>query len=560
MKSTPQDMQMLLPFLPGYNFKGGPGPQNHRKSHPFDYCNGVPVFREERPGIGGTPLPNQKEEKLQTSSDFYPKDSSLGEAVPAWIAFDRQVLRFYAYYQEAVHERREEQYRVRKVNIYYYLEDDSVHVSEPRIANSGMPQGVLICRHRIPLPQAKNRQHYTVANFNVGQEVTFYCRTFLIVGCDDFTRKFLGKLGSWVPPNIDYPADPYTLCRSELMSRMKPTRPNLAPKATLKQFLENDRKVLRFYCIWDDSSSVFGDCRNMILHYFLADDTIEIREQIPPNSGRDNVTNFLRRCRLPKHPKFRPIGGGKERSEDFYTDRDLTIGSVLHLYGRSFVICDCDTFTKEYYYHKFGIENFEPLRFTQPVQIQSTSALPAAAEERALTGPAPAVQSYAPPEQIVPPYNGFGSEEDSLGSCIALIPKPPKKDFKKLMTHDSNAALRFSAVLNTVKQVDADRRFVIHYFLADDTIQVFEPQRRNSGIVGGKFLERQRVKRPDGVEYYSTPDLFVGAELNLHSHEFLLIAADEYTKNYMSSHKGAFPNQAVLDQQQNVGRQRALEQ
>jgi len=36
-----------------------------------------------------------------------------------------------------------------------------------------------------------------------------------------------------------------------------------------KQFLENDRKVLKFYVISDNP---------YILHYFLADDTIEIRE------------------------------------------------------------------------------------------------------------------------------------------------------------------------------------------------------------------------------------------------------------------------------------------
>ena len=33
----------------------------------------------------------------------------------------------------------------------------------------------------------------------------------------------------------------------------------------------------------------------------------------------------------------------------------------------------------------------------------------------------------------VPPYNGFGSEEDSLCSCMALLPKPPKRDFIKFM-------------------------------------------------------------------------------------------------------------------------------
>jgi len=36
----------------------------------------------------------------------------------------------------------------------------------------------------------------------------------------------------------------------------------------------------------------------------------------------------------------------------------------------------------------------------------------------------------------VPPYNGFGSEEDSLCSCMGLIPKPPQRDFIKFMEKD----------------------------------------------------------------------------------------------------------------------------
>lgn len=36
----------------------------------------------------------------------------------------------------------------------------------------------------------------------------------------------------------------------------------------------------------------------------------------------------------------------------------------------------------------------------------------------------------------IPPYNGFGSEEDSLSNCVSLIPKPPKRDFIKFMEKD----------------------------------------------------------------------------------------------------------------------------
>lgn len=46
--------------------------------------------------------------------------------------------------------------------------------------------------------------------------------------------------------------------------------------------------------------SMFGDQRTLVLHYFLADDTIELQEKIPPNAGRDAQPMFLRRAKLPK--------------------------------------------------------------------------------------------------------------------------------------------------------------------------------------------------------------------------------------------------------------------
>lgn len=62
--------------------------------------------------------------------------------------------------------------------------------------------------------------------------------------------------------------------------------------------------------------------------------------------------------------------------------------------------------------------------------------------------------------------------------------------------------LRFMARMNTSRPIDMDRRFIISYFLSDDTLLVFEPQQRNSGILGGKFLERGRIKKPDQNSHY----------------------------------------------------------
>jgi hypothetical protein len=97
-----------------------------------------------------------------------------------------KVLKFDAYFREDVPISTEEHYRIRQVNIYYYLEDDSMSIIEPIVENSGMPQGKLIKRQRL----AKNDvgDHYHWKDLNRGINITIYGRTFRIVDCDRFTQ------------------------------------------------------------------------------------------------------------------------------------------------------------------------------------------------------------------------------------------------------------------------------------------------------------------------------------------------------------------------------------
>lgn len=53
---------------------------------------------------------------------------------------------------------------------------------------------------------------------------------------------------------------------------------------------------------------------------------------------------------------------------------------------------------------------------------------------------------FCPCLQKVPPYNGFGSPEDSLQNCLYLIPEPPKKNVVKMLEND-HKVLRYSARL-----------------------------------------------------------------------------------------------------------------
>lgn len=69
---------------------------------------------------------------------------------------------------------------------------------------------------------------------------------------------------------------------------------------TFGQFLKYDRKVLRFYGYWDDRDTLGGYLHDLIIHYYLADDTIEIIEKMRENCGRDTSSMFIRKGKLPK--------------------------------------------------------------------------------------------------------------------------------------------------------------------------------------------------------------------------------------------------------------------
>jgi len=536
-----------LPLLPGNSFNKNTGKDKFHKSHHFDYKNEVALLvGDGKPGIGGDPLYGKQN---RPKHSIFPKGE--GTTAPAWVAFDRQVMCFDAYFQEAVHEKREEQYRIRKCKIYFYLEDDSIEVIEPHVKNSGIPQGTLIRRHRIPLPAPNDDDFYTVDSFNVGSEVELYGRKFKLVSCDTFTRNFLTKLGVNVGEMHHSPEDPYGRLREEIDQSMQPLRP-YERLDKLKQFLEHDRHVLRFDAEWNDQASMFGDVRQLVVHYFLADDTIEIREVIGANSGRDSVPVFLKRAKLPKMAPldlrqpgevtdrtvlnvFGPMGHGGRYIldslktgaviDEYYTDADLQIGTQLNVFGRLIEITDADDFTKDFYKSKYGVQHFN------------------VKAKRPNTPPNP---------RQIPPYNGFGSEEDSLCSCMGLIPKPPQRDFIKFMEKDRSGlnsnVLRFVAYMKTENPVDAGRKFTVFFFLSDDTIAVFEPPQRNSGVIGGKFLERGRIKKPGQAlfksemsQYYTATDLYVGAQVTFHDHIFIIVDADEYAMSYMEMHDSEFP-------------------
>merc|ERR1712100_324842 len=146
--------------------------------------------------------------------------------------------------------------------------------------------------------------------------------------------------------------------------------------------------------------------------------------------------------------------------------------------------------------------------------------------------------------QPVPPETGFGTPEDSMASVIALQPKPPKFDMKKVFKQDMHI-LRFNAKLVSTEPDDETRAFIISFFCGDDGIQVYEVCDKNSGRIGGKFMERKKHRSPITKNYYSEKDFIIGRTVFLGGFKFQLCSADNYTENYMGDNPDQFPEAAI---------------
>jgi len=293
---------------------------------------------------------------------------------------------------------------------------------------------------------------------------------------------------------------------------------------------ELDRKVLRFYALWDDRDAMFGEIKKYIIHYFLVDDSVEIRECHQPNDGRDPFPVLLRRGKLPKSrydvENSFPMAVMELTEHEvtaWFGPSDFRVGQTLFINGRKFLVYDCDDFTRYFYQDRFDIE--------QEGNLFESGKLPT-------DKPTPIVK------HAIPPHNGFGSLQDSLQNCLSLVAQPPKKDFIKMLENDG-LVLRYEARMESSRQEDRDRRFIISYRLSDDMISIFEPQQRNSGIIGGKFLERTRIEKPgcdpENPVFYGIGDFAIGSTIIVLKHRFVITDADELVLKYLEKSPDMYP-------------------
>lgn len=95
--------------------------------------------------------------------------------------------------------------------------------------------------------------------------------------------------------------------------------------------MANDRKVLSFRVLWNDTSYDGGE-KQYTLNYFLSDNTMEVKEIKVPNSGMGNFPMLLKRMAVPKKAVQTHYPGMSLKKEDYYTPEDLILGRVLNVY------------------------------------------------------------------------------------------------------------------------------------------------------------------------------------------------------------------------------------
>ncbi|KAM4713130.1 EF-hand domain-containing protein 1 [Anableps anableps] len=527
-----------LPFLPGYTFRDLTKSAFHR-SQTLSYRNGYAFPRRPSVGIGQGPLFSEPItqhdinklcfEKPDIANATYDKPE-YGDFIPAHVALNKKILRFDAYFMEEILHSPEEVHRVRPVIIYYYLEDDSMYITEPPVENSGLLQGKRLKRQR--LPKNECGEHYLWKDLNLGMDMEVYGVKYHITQCDLFTKKFMESEGIVLNDPEPMPEDPYS--RSRMKPNLQISNPGPSKSDKFDRFLHMDTMVLRFYALWVESDAMHRDTWPVIIHYYLVDDTVDVREVHEPNNGRDPFPIFICRQRIPKKlkPEVFPscvMEVSKEHVEEYYSPKDFQLGQTIKLLNHHFILHNCDSFTKDYYKKNYPDMEMKPV---EKPKVEVTK------------------------KKVIPPYNGFGSLEDSLQNCFSLIPERPKGNvLKKLVYKDK--VLRYTARLDSLYPEDEGRHFILSYHLSSDMISIYEKSRDKSDIVSGKFLEKTRVAKPgssvDNPEFYSPADFAIGATVEVFGHRFILTNADHYVLKYFESNPDQIPCETLESLRQKLG-------
>lgn len=497
------------PSLPGY--KPHESRDNNKKACYFQTVNGN-KFVSDRDNNA------PQNQKMAGSSSIASLGNSASSKFFPSSCLDSDVLNFTAIVAETHMETNVS--RERRCSILYYVTDGTIKIVEHAQTNSGIPQGTLLRRCVV---MREDGSTVTLDDIEYGEDIVIYGRVYSIVNCSGHTRTYLENLGrSRIPPSkTEAEGEPwgdmqdvgwgsYRREKNNLKEFMEAKLGNTVNNTGRDGFQQYGNMILKFLCSWDDTERLYGDISKFILCYHMADDTVEIFNK----NTKELFPKLLKRAPLPREFVGSTTSFGENNSvggEDFYHFTDFYIGAVLNVYSRQLVVHEADSATREFYDIMENPLGEADLSFADQAVIEFSRELP--------------------------PHNGFGSEEDSLKSCVGpLCPNNPPSRSNVF----ESRVLSFFGNLVTEDSTDMDRKFVLSYYMQDKTVKIQEPPVRNSGFVGGLFLSRRKVKKVGGSgENLTELDFQVGGEIRLLTHKFRLLGANDFTLKYIAEHQGA---------------------
>jgi hypothetical protein len=501
--------QSDLPNIPGFRVDFD-SRSEFPKAHWFDFKNGIPMGdlrvdskASNKAAAKAFAQAIEQEKAAVISSVKVPtKSTSRADgAVPSWVV-EQRTLSWLGYFIENIQNSAIEKERIHKLKIIYHLVDDTIEMIDLKSSptdDSGIVLGKFLKRHRVP-KDASECTFLTPVDFVIGSKVSVYGREVSVCQCNEFARSYLqSRFGIVQLPNQDFPKDDFvkhgeqneyyksqsgTAGESDIRAYVEALLGRQSHKQLVKQrqYLELDGQVLRFWAQWTDPSvdpSIGNPNHAYVIHYFLSDDTVEVRNCA--DRGRQSFPLLLTRRRLPKVYNPRGVEFGKDDNNEYYRFDDLAVGHDLNVFGRQVRLTSADGFTKKWYIEhcKRTEEDFTPVFTETPVKKEE-------------------------------PKHTKKSSTTTTKSKRAIVGV-------------DSIALRFLAKL---ENADECRRFIIEFYVDDGAIQIYEKPVRNSGFLGGKFLERTLSElKPSDFKLNEIVTV-------LGSWKFIILAADPRTAEY----------------------------
>lgn len=452
--------------------------------------------------------------------------SSAEVKLPRYVTTDKQVARFYGYFlQERPWERSGplgnpafERSIVRHMIILMHIFDGTVQINENKEVNSGLNQGTFYRRAKL---MKVDNQPVTLEDLYPGATLDMLGRTFHITDADAFTRNyFLQEYGVELPPAVSLSATasvPPTTSEPLLRDLgaqyatgagcfaltdkeyfFSRSTDYLVTKEILdktNRFLQYDGQVLKFLCVvvgspfpsyfpefeakltdkgepWEEQSNGYGfivpnTAKRFVLSYYLSSREVDVVVERPKGTkdpGQDIQKVMLKRTRLHKDWRLAKKG---INIDSYYEMDDLHCGQTIEVYGTHYLLLKCDPFAISSYARKGVLQ-------------REVTVLPDVID--------PVVQSVPPQGDNTLP---IGSAADTLATVYGM-PKVHKDMIK--VGRNTNRNIRCKAKLMTNDSINSTREFLMTFYLEDDTLQIYEEDRRNSGIKAGTFLKRGKYE------------------------------------------------------------------